>query len=88
MCTSREENKRLPLPTESSDDQKKQGAQGKLIRWTNTFLLDIFVGFIILHQVTAEEKKQSLVLIPVTSVLTDRVQGKNQSQGDHIFPIN
>lgn len=57
MCTSHKKNKRLPSPSKQSDDQKKHGAQGELIRWTNTFLLDIFVGFIILHQVTAEEKK-------------------------------
>lgn len=88
MCTSHEENKCLLSPTKQSDDQKKHGAQGELIRWTNTFLLDIFGGFIILHQVTAEEKKQSLVFIPVTSAGTDRAQGKNQSQDDHIFPIN
>lgn len=57
MCTSQEKNKCLPSLTEQSYDQKKHEAQGELIRWTNTFLLDIFVGFIILHQVTAEGKK-------------------------------
>lgn len=89
MCTSQEENKCLPSPTKQSDDQKKHGAQGELIRWTNTFLLDIFVGFIILHQVTAEKKKKkhSLVLNPVTSAFTDRAQWKNQSPCNHIFPI-
>lgn len=62
---------------QKSNDQKKHRAHRELIKQAKTFLLNIFVSFIILHQVTGEELTKPCS--HPCDISAGRAQGRNET---------